>query len=79
MFFKKEIKEEFVKTSEVNKKIEDLTIKLNDFEIEIEKIKSHIISLRGFVNRRMSGQDLPEETIKNTDGLDGLRFNKKSG
>lgn len=47
--------------------------RIDDLELEIEKIKSHIISLRGFVNRRMSGEDLPTETIKSVDGLDVLR------
>lgn len=73
MFFKKKKKVEVVDEIDPNKK------RFDELELEIEKIKSHIISLRGFVNRRMAGEIPSEETFKNTDGLDGLRFNKKSG
>ena len=66
MFFKKRKKLLEENKDENRKRIDDL-------ELEIEKIKSHIISLRGFVNRRMSGEDLPTETIKSVDGLDVLR------
>ncbi len=76
MFFKKKKNHDHEYLEE---EIASLLKLINDQKLELEKINSHIISLRGFVNRRMSGQDLPEETIKNTDGLDGLRFNKKSG
>lgn len=53
--------------------IDDLKLKLADYELEIEKIKSHIISLRGFVNRRLGAGDVPGEKSINKDGLDSLR------
>lgn len=51
--------------------------RVGNLELEIEKLKTHILSLRGLINRRMSkGSDLGEtEEIKNPDGLDSLRKN----
>jgi len=48
--------------------------RVSNLEMELEKLKSQIISLRGLVNRKL-GQESPEptETIKSPDGLDGLR------
>jgi len=48
--------------------------RVSNLEMEIEKLKSQIISLRGLVNKKLS-YDNPEptETIKSPDGLDGLR------
>ena len=48
--------------------------RVSNLEMEMEKLKSQIISLRGLVNRKL-GQEAPEptETIKSPDGLDDLR------
>lgn len=49
-----------------------------DLQLEIEKLKTHINSLRGLINRRrMKEMDLDDETeqLKSPDGLDGLRGN----
>lgn len=54
---------------------EELKKKFSDQDLEIEKIKTHIISLRGLVNRKL-GDDVgisEKETSKSVDGLDGLR------
>lgn len=71
MFFKKKEK---VNNKFLEQEIDLLKNKLADFELEVEKIKSHIISLRGFVNRRLGAGDVPSETSKSKDGLDSLRF-----
>ncbi|MBR9679363.1 MAG: hypothetical protein GON13_03790, partial [Nanoarchaeota archaeon] len=48
--------------------------RVSNLELELEKLKTQILSLRGLVNKKLS-YDNPEptETIKSTDGLDGLR------
>lgn len=49
--------------------------RVSNLEIEMEKLKSQIISLRGLVNRKL-GQGAPEiekEEFKSPDGLDELR------
>ena len=50
-----------------------------DLQLEIEKLKTHINSLRGLINRRRMKEldDIePEsEQLKSPDGLDGLRGN----
>ena len=48
--------------------------RVSNLEMEMEKLKSQIISLRGLVNRKL-GQGAPEiiERIKSPDGLDELR------
>ena len=72
-FFNK--KKKIIYEPESIQEIEKILAKrLDNLELEIEKIKSHIISLRGFVNRRLSGQDPATETNKSRDGLDTLRF-----
>ena len=50
------------------------TSRISDLELEIEKFKSQLISLRGLVNRKL-GSELPEETqtSKSVDGHDELR------
>lgn len=77
MFGKKKVKQPDLKeltalVDDHTKILSGMNDRLNNFDLEIEKIKSHIISLRGFVNRRMAGE-MPGETSKNTDGLDDLR------
>jgi TolA-binding protein len=50
--------------------------RIQDLQIEIAKLKTHINSLRGLINkRRMKELDRIEETeeLKSPDGLDGLR------
>ena len=49
--------------------------RISDLEIETERLKSHIISLRGYINRKLSEGDLEteKETSKSVDGLDSLR------
>ncbi len=48
--------------------------RVSNLELEIEKFKSQLISLRGLVNRKL-GEDagIEKETIKSVDGLDDLR------
>ena len=58
----------------------DLQRKIQDLELDQEKLKSQIISLRGLINRR--SKDIfedpePKETIKSPDGLDNLRSANK--
>ena len=52
----------------------ELQSRVSNSELELEKLKSQIISLRGLVNKKLS-YDNPEptETIKSPDGLDNLR------
>ena len=56
------------------KQIQDpeLEKRISDLELEFSKLKSHVISLRGFVNKKM---DLPEDAEENKidDGLNALR------
>ena len=54
--------------------------RVSDLELEIEKFKSQLISLRGLVNRKLGDfeKSEPEETIKNPDGLDSLRLANKN-
>ena len=49
--------------------------RVSNLELELEKLKSQIISLRGLVNRKLGDFEKPEqtETIKSPDGLDMLR------
>jgi len=49
--------------------------RVSNLELEIEKLKTHINSLRGLINRRreqLLGKD-ETENIKSPDGLDELR------
>ena len=49
--------------------------KISDQDLEIEKLKTHMFSLRGLINRKL-GSDLgisEKETSKSIDGLDELR------
>ena len=49
--------------------------RVSNLELEIEKLKTHINSLRGLINRRREQILAPDEKerIKSPDGLDGLR------
>jgi len=48
--------------------------RVGNLELEIEKLKTHINSLRGLINRKqMAGTIEPTETIKSVDGLDSMR------
>ena len=49
--------------------------RISDLELEIEKFKSQLISLRGLVNRKLGDiEGVPEkERTKSVDGLDDLR------
>lgn len=50
--------------------------KIQDLELDIEKIKTHINSLRGLVNRKLGqdlGQDPQTKKILYGDGLDCFR------
>lgn len=42
------------------KDLEDLKTKVFSFELELEKLKSHIISLRGLVNRKIESPGIKE-------------------
>ena len=49
--------------------------RVGNLELEIEKLKTHINSLRGLINRKrewITSQD-EKERIKSPDGLDSLR------
>jgi len=54
--------------------------RVSNLELELEKLKSQIISLRGLVNRKLGDFEKPEqtETIKSPDGLDSLRLANKN-
>jgi len=69
-----------VRKSEIQKQITDLKreidlLKSQDFRLEIQLLKTHMNSLRGFVNRRMERaiEFKEKEEFKSPDGLDGLR------
>ena len=47
--------------------------KVKDLEMEIEKFRTQLISLRGLVNRKLSKEAGETEELKSVDGLDGLR------
>lgn len=54
--------------------------RVSNLEIELEKLKSQILSLRGLMNRKL-GESIklePDETIKSPDGLDNLRKANKN-
>jgi hypothetical protein len=51
-------------------------VSIQDLQLEVEKLKTHINSLRGLINRRMTKElnEIEEtEELKSPDGLDGLR------
>jgi len=54
----------------------ELRTRVSNLELEIEKLKTHINSLRGLINRRskevFENQD-QDEQFKSPDGLDNLR------
>lgn len=55
--------------SKLQKQIDELKkeidlIKNMDYRLEIEKLKTHMISLRGLVNRRLGKEDLKEDQSK---------------
>ena len=52
----------------------ELQQRIANLEMEMQKMQTHITSLRGLVNRRLF-KELPGETedIKSVDGLDSLR------
>ena len=49
--------------------------RVSNLELEIEKIKTHINSLRGLINRKLGQSEEigKEERIISPDGLDNLR------
>ena len=47
--------------------------RVGNLELEIEKIKTHINSLRGLVNRKLGPENSSSERVKYNDGLDDLR------
>jgi len=54
----------------------ELHTRVSNLELELEKLKTHINSLRGLINRRSKEifEDLDQdETSKSPDGLDNLR------
>jgi len=49
--------------------------RVSDLELEIQKVKAMIISLRGFINKKLDYPDSEKkETNKSPDGLDNLRY-----
>jgi hypothetical protein len=53
----------FKKNTEINNIIvEDLKRKISNLELDVEKLKTQMLSLRGFVNRNLSKIDPPEES-----------------
>jgi len=57
---------------DLQKQLTDQLTEINSLKLEMEKIKTHMISLRGSVNRRF-GSDMTNEKSINKDGLDSLR------
>ena len=53
----------------------DAAKKIQELELEIEKFRTQLISLRGLVNRKLSKEagEIETEKIKSVDGLDSLR------
>ena len=51
--------------------------RISNLELEIEKLKTHINSLRGLINRKVFKELTPDEKeqFKSPDGLDELRKN----
>lgn len=69
------------KYSDLKKELDELKKELDavknvDFRLEVAKLRTEIISLRGFVNRKFSllTEFEEAETSKNNDGFDKLRF-----
>lgn len=58
-----------------DKEIRDMRARVGNLEIEIEKLKTHINSLRGLINRKVFKDTEPGKTeeLKSIDGLDLLR------
>ena len=58
----------------IDDNFEGMASRIRNFELELEKFKTQIISLRGLVNRKL-GEDagIEKETSKSIDGLDELR------
>jgi len=50
-----------------------LQTRVSNLELEIEKMKTHINSLRGLVNRKL-GQEAEKEDLKTTDPLEKYRL-----
>lgn len=52
----------------------ELKKRVADLELELSKLKSHIVSLRGFVNRKLLDQfgEEPGEEFKSKESIDGL-------
>ena len=54
--------------------------RVSNLELEMEKLRTHINSLRGLINRKQElildrkDTEPEKETSKNKDGLDSLRF-----
>jgi len=44
--------------------IEERIKKINDYEMDMEKIKTHVLSLRGLMNRKLSGDKAEELKIE---------------
>ena len=63
------------RVNDSEKNFQDNRRMINDLQLEIEKFKSQLISLRGLVNRKLGDiEGVPEkERIKSVDGLDDLR------
>ena len=69
---KRDFKEE---QNRVDRNFEGMTTRIKDLIIQISKLETHLISLRGLVNRKLSKEAGETETkeFKSTDGLDDLR------
>ena len=59
----------------LEKEISKNTKKILDLELEIEKFRTQLISLRGLVNRKLSKEagEIETKEFKSIDGLDSLR------
>jgi len=67
MFFKKKDHEY------LEKELSEQRRELNGVKLDIETLKTQLISLRNTLNKRIGSLDPATETSKSNDGLDSLR------
>lgn len=51
--------------------ISGMNKRIGDLELELTKLRSHLVSLRGFVNRKFESEE-PGEEFKSKESIDGL-------
>lgn len=52
-FFEKKEKISIDKLNEIKTRLDNLSAKIDNHNLDLEKLKTHIASLRGLVNRRL--------------------------